>query len=140
MHPASSALPIQMGIPHTTAAPLAHLARAALCAYINRSHTRVYLGTDSSAPSRAIYLAKKTVFYKYFLLDGRRITPTTVSLTTSASSALVKAVVDEKMCVGEVLAVFRHVQPEINEDNTYVEVRWMIREALSPVDADPWAQ
>lgn len=78
-------------------------------------------------------------FYKHFLLEGRRITPTSTSLKTSASSALIKATIDGKMCVGEVMAVFQHAQPRMGETQTFVEMRWMIQELLSPVEGYPWA-
>lgn len=95
--------------------------------------------TDAFAPSNVPFLSPKARFYKHFVLDYRRITPTTTSLKTSASSALVKAIVDEQMCVGEVMTVFQHGQNEPGGECTFVEVRWLIHEALSPVEGDPWA-
>lgn len=128
-----------MGPPASQPKELSPRSRQELFRHYNRAGTRLYMPTDVFAPTNGPFFSPKARFYKHFVLDNRRITPTTTSLKTSASSALVKAMVHGQMHVGEVMTVFRHGQNEPGDECTFVEVRWLIREALSPVEGDPWA-
>lgn len=137
---AQSPFSIELGPLVTTRTVLSDRARPALLSYYNRNGVRLYSTTDMNVPRNPIFFSSKARFHRHFILDGRRITPTQSSSKTSASSALIKAVVDGRMCAGEVLVTFQHHQQLDTDAIYYIEVRWMKPEALSAVEGDPWAQ
>ncbi|KAI0072408.1 hypothetical protein K474DRAFT_1711614 [Panus rudis PR-1116 ss-1] len=136
------AFPILLGPLTSSTSLLSDRSRKALFEHYNRSAQVIYFPSDSCAPRGAIFLNSNAIFHRHFLLDGRRITPVSTSIKSSASSAIVQTRIAGEMHVGEVLSVFQHSQRGTSTESTpsiFVEMRWMKRRLESPVEDDPWS-
>ena len=135
-----SSLHIAVGPPVRGPELLSDCARTSLYKHYNAVQKQVYYCTERAKPTDMAFLSHRAQFYSYILLDGRRITPLIESRNHSASAAVVKVILDDKMHVGEVLRVFHHAQEGIADQSTvYVEIRWMVHRLLSPIEDDPWS-
>ncbi|KAG2135435.1 hypothetical protein DEU56DRAFT_737776, partial [Suillus clintonianus] len=117
-------------------------ARLALLTAYNKAQPRVHFLLDRNPPPRTVPLHDHAVFYRYAILDGRRITPTSQSKRDSSGSSLVKVKWDGEAWYGEVVRIFQHPQPGLSDPATerlLAEFRWMKEVPLSPVADDPWS-
>ncbi|KAK7679187.1 hypothetical protein QCA50_017765 [Cerrena zonata] len=73
--------------------------------YYNLSTKRVWYSTEVTIPRKAPILQTHVQFHNYLLVNGRRTMPTSLARNASANSALIKAVIDGRYCVGEVMSV-----------------------------------
>ncbi|KAG1847007.1 hypothetical protein DFJ58DRAFT_663497 [Suillus subalutaceus] len=116
-------------------------ARLALLRAYNATQPQVHFILDRGPPPQTVPLHDYAVFYRYGLLDGRRITPASQSKRTSAGSSLVKVDYDGRLWYGEIINILRHPEhgvPGTVTETLLAEFRWM-KEALSPVNNDPWS-
>lgn len=117
-------------------------ARVSLYRSYNTGEKRVYYPVERNAPPNAYRLTPYATFYKYALLDGRRITPISQSHRLTVGSSIVKVNCSGVDYAGEVLNIFHHSQPGTSLDENAVllaEIRWMEEVDLSPTSDDPWS-
>src|SRR5882762_7217632 len=123
-----SSLHIAVGSPVRGLEALSDRARTSLYKQYNAVQKQVYYHAEHTKPTDMAFLNYCAQFYSHILLDGRCITPLIESCNHSASAAVVKVILDDKMHVGEVLQVFQHTQEGIADQSTvYMEIRWMVR-------------
>jgi hypothetical protein len=138
-----SVLRIQCGPPVSIIQEkLSDPARLALLRAYNAVQPRVHFILDRDPLPHTVPLHDYAVFYRYGLLDGRRITPASQSKRTSAGSSLVKVDFDGRSWYGEVINILRHPQhsvPGTVTETLLGEFRWMKEVPLSPVNDDPWS-
>lgn len=138
-----SLLRVQCGPPASTMQEkLSDPARLALLRAYNATHPQVHFILDRDPPPQTVPLHDYAVFYRYGLLDGRRITPASQSKRASAGSSLVKVDFDGQSWYGEIVNILRHPQhgvPGTVTETLLAEFRWMKEVPLSPVNDDPWS-
>jgi hypothetical protein len=111
-------------------------ARLALLTAYNKARPRVHFLLDWNPSPHTVPLHDPAVFYRYAILDGRRITPISQSKRDSAGSSLVKVNWDGEAWYGEVVRIFHHPKPGLSDPATerlLAEFRWMKEVPLSPV-------
>lgn len=108
--------------------------------YNSGGQARVYYSTSRHIPPGARLLSPSAIFYKYALLDGRRVVPLTRTQRRTAGSSIVRVLLDGRALGGEVLSLFCHSQPGINNDTLWAEMRWMKRVYAVPTREDLWVQ
>ncbi|KAJ7105223.1 hypothetical protein C8R44DRAFT_745939 [Mycena epipterygia] len=112
----------------------------ALVDYYNKDGVRVCLANSdfSGTTPKTEILHSYTDTYKYVLLDGRRLTPTTHSRRQTAGSSLVQVIFDGKPFAGELHTIFRHKQVRIpdSEHTLLALICWMVPSERTPSDDD----
>ncbi|KAJ6459896.1 hypothetical protein C8R45DRAFT_802459, partial [Mycena sanguinolenta] len=76
-------------------------------------------------------------FYKYALLEGRRLTPTTESRRNTAGSSLIQVRYHDLPFAGEIRYIFQHAQTgvvDFESPEILVRVEWMKTTNLTPLD------
>ncbi|KAI0026330.1 hypothetical protein K488DRAFT_92832 [Vararia minispora EC-137] len=96
-------------------------------------------------PAHSPFLCLQATFVGSLTLNSRRITPVIESRSKDlrAQSAIVKIFVDGVAHVAEVLRLFYHRQPGIEDsgDRLFAEVRWLVRAGTASLQTapSPWA-
>ncbi|KAK6996365.1 hypothetical protein R3P38DRAFT_2437191, partial [Favolaschia claudopus] len=110
--------------------------RLGLVKYYNQDRPQVHF-VDQHTPELATHLfVSKIRTFKFALLDGRRIIPTSESTRNSASSEIVQVKVNGKRQAGEIHTLFVHEQTGVtNSGNTLLAcISWMKKSDWTPLE------
>ncbi|KAF8214773.1 hypothetical protein K438DRAFT_2138267 [Mycena galopus ATCC 62051] len=119
-----------------TSEKLDDVLKKALELYYNKAQPQVHQELDDNPPPNTSSLNIRATTYHYALLDGRRITPTSMSKRKSAGSAIIQARIHNKRYAGVVQTILMHKQDGVLENtNTLLcAVNWMKPSKFTPLD------
>ncbi|KAJ7856828.1 hypothetical protein B0H14DRAFT_2352469 [Mycena olivaceomarginata] len=109
--------------------------RLGLLKYYNRDRPKVHFSGQETATT--VDLRPHADFYKYALLDGRRLAPTTESRRNTAGSSLIQVRYHDLPFAGEIGYIFRHEQTgvvDFESPEILVRVAWMKTTNFTPLD------
>jgi hypothetical protein len=101
---------------------------------------RIYARNDREAPRGSIRLTTSGSVIKWFLLDGRRITPIATAAGRSTKSALVRAMWNGISLYREILSVFEVEQNGAKGRHSFAQMRWMKQTESLPTSRDYWTK
>ena len=81
-------------------------------------------------------VSRKFTYYKYFILDGRRIPAS--DLGTKAPNSLVQTKFNNCCYVGQVIKIFTHRQARVEKSTALVQVKWFVPFTEIEDDVSPW--
>lgn len=99
---------------------------------------QVCLALERHPPVGSVTLSERARFYQYVTLNGRRITPLSRSLRSSAGSSIIRALFNGAKFAGELLSVFDHLQPGFAAPSLFGHVRWMRKIEDCPLEENVW--
>jgi hypothetical protein len=113
--------------------------RIGIVKYYNRDGAKVHLPASIERAQDTEMLGSFADILDYALLDGRRITSTTLSKRgRGAGSSLIQIQFNGEIYAGEIRHIFRHKQLSIpkSEETILVFIVWMIPSTETPLDHD----
>lgn len=81
-------------------------------------------------------LSRKLTYFKYIILDGRRILAS--DLGTKAPNSLVQTRFNDRIYVGQVTKILSHRQAEVPRASALVQVKWFVPFTGIEDDTSPW--